>query len=312
MAFTMHSHSGQFCPGHAKDSLEDVIQHAISVGYKTIGLTEHMPRTSLVDLYPEELVPSPEATLAELFPRHESYLAEARRLQEKYSSQIHILIGFEGEWIRPEYGPLIKTLAADETIDYFIGSLHHTCGIPIDFDRELYEKAMAASGGDGSEEALFCKYFDEQLELLEFLQPRVVGHFDLVRLFSEDINILRRSKLKEMPEIWTRIVRNLEAVKNYGGWLEMNTSGFRKGLEDPYPQRQIAEEWVRMGGKFTFSDDSHGIAQVMTNYERGIEYLESLGVTEVWTLERVMEEGKKKGLREKSVTLKEFRESLKL
>lgn len=55
MAFTMHSHSGQFCPGHAKDQLEDVVKHAISLGYKTLGLTEHMPRTKLSDLYPEEV-----------------------------------------------------------------------------------------------------------------------------------------------------------------------------------------------------------------------------------------------------------------
>lgn len=55
MAFTMHSHSGQFCPGHAQDQLEDIIKHAISIGYKTMGLTEHMPRTELADLYPEEV-----------------------------------------------------------------------------------------------------------------------------------------------------------------------------------------------------------------------------------------------------------------
>ncbi len=55
MAFTMHSHSGQFCPGHAKDQLEDIIKHAISIGYTTMGLTEHMPRTDLQDLYPEEV-----------------------------------------------------------------------------------------------------------------------------------------------------------------------------------------------------------------------------------------------------------------
>jgi histidinol-phosphatase (PHP family) len=51
----MHSHSGQFCPGHAKDQLEVIIQHAISQGYKTIGLTEHMPRYEQSDLYPEEV-----------------------------------------------------------------------------------------------------------------------------------------------------------------------------------------------------------------------------------------------------------------
>lgn len=55
MAFTMHSHSGQFCPGHAVDQLEAIIQHAISIGYKTIGLTEHMPRYWKQDLYPEEV-----------------------------------------------------------------------------------------------------------------------------------------------------------------------------------------------------------------------------------------------------------------
>ena len=59
MAFTMHSHSGQFCPGHAKDQLEDIVLHAIKIGYKTIGLTEHMPRTDLGDLYPEEVPPPP-------------------------------------------------------------------------------------------------------------------------------------------------------------------------------------------------------------------------------------------------------------
>jgi histidinol-phosphatase (PHP family) len=55
MAFTLHSHSGEFCPGHAKDQLEDIVKHAISVGYKTIGFTEHMPRYDLRDLYPEEV-----------------------------------------------------------------------------------------------------------------------------------------------------------------------------------------------------------------------------------------------------------------
>jgi PHP domain len=61
MAFTMHSHSGQFCPGHAKDQLEAIVQHAISQGYATMGLTEHMPRYDKADLYPEEvrrLIPS--------------------------------------------------------------------------------------------------------------------------------------------------------------------------------------------------------------------------------------------------------------
>jgi len=51
----MHSHSGQFCPGHAKDQLNAIIETAIARGFKTFALTEHMPRNSEKDLYPEEV-----------------------------------------------------------------------------------------------------------------------------------------------------------------------------------------------------------------------------------------------------------------
>lgn len=63
MAFSMHSHSGQFCPGHAKDQLEVIIQTAIAKGFQSFSLTEHMPRNSPADLYPEEVRPSLSYTL---------------------------------------------------------------------------------------------------------------------------------------------------------------------------------------------------------------------------------------------------------
>jgi len=231
----MHSHSGEFCPGHAKDSLEAIIQHAIVLGYKTMALTEHMPRTSLSDLYPEELTPDPQTSLAALMPRHLSFLAEALRLRSVYASKIHILIGFEGEWIRDGFAELVTSLAADARVDFFIGSLHHTCGIPIDFDRDMYASARDAAGG--TERELWGRYYDEQVGMLRSLKPRVVGHFDLIRLLSEN----PERNVREWEEVWEKVVRNLEIVKEYGGWLECNTSALRKELGEPYPARGIAE-----------------------------------------------------------------------
>ncbi|KAI1474020.1 histidinol-phosphatase [Daldinia eschscholtzii] len=280
MAFTMHSHSGQFCPGHAKDQLEDIIKHAIGLGYTTIGLTEHMPRTSLEDLYPEEL-DNPEGSLAELLPRHEAYLLEAQRLQTKYASQIHIIIGFEGEWPRPAYATIVMQLAAHPSIDYFVGSLHHIDGIPIDYDASYYGRAVTSAGG--SEELAAERYYDQQYAMLTALHPRVVGHFDLVRLLSSNPG---RDVAISWPGVWDRVCRNLRVIVEYGGWLECNSSALRKGLAEPYPARPIATEWLRLGGRFTLSDDSHGIAQVGTNYGRALEYLASLGVTTMWTLRR--------------------------
>ncbi|OAA43867.1 histidinol-phosphatase [Beauveria brongniartii RCEF 3172] len=291
MAFTMHSHSGQFC-SHAVDQLEDIIKHAISVGFKTIGLTEHMPRYHERDLYPEELSDGPEAALAALAAlprRHEAYLAEAQRLQAAYASQIHILIGFEAEFIRPEYGPLVAQLAAASScVDYFIGSVHHVHSVPIDYDAATMRAAIAASSrtGDpadpGTEETLYEDYYDLQHQMLAALRPRVVGHFDLVRLLSED----PARDVRQWTGVWERIRRNLRQAAEQGAWLECNSAALRKGLAEPYPCRVIAEEWLRLGGKFTLSDDSHGIGHVATNYLGAVKYLQSLGVEHVWTFRR--------------------------
>ncbi|KAJ4153457.1 hypothetical protein LMH87_009942 [Akanthomyces muscarius] len=287
MAFTMHSHSGQFC-SHAVDQLEDIIKHAISVGFKTIGLTEHMPRYDERDLYPEELSEGPQAALAAMPRRHEAYLAEAQRLQAAYASQIHILIGFESEFIRPEFGPLVAQLAsASPCIDYFIGSVHHVHSIPIDYDAAMMAAAVAASSrtgdpADGTEETLYEDYYDLQHEMLTTLRPRVVGHFDLIRLLSVD----PARDVRQWTGVWARVVRNLKVAAEQGAWLECNSAALRKGLAEPYPCRSIAKEWLKLGGKFTLSDDSHGVNHVATNYLGAVTYLQSLGVEDVWTIRR--------------------------
>jgi len=279
MAFSMHSHSGQFCPGHAKDDLEVVLQTAIARGMQTFAFTEHMPRIADSDLYPEEVEAG--HTIAQLRPRHEAYILEAVRLQEKYKDQIMILIGFEADWIRPSYALIIRELASNPAVDFFIGSVHHVNEIPIDYDASFFEAAVAKAGG--TEEKLFEDYFDEQFEMLKALKPRVVGHFDLIRLLSKEKDAGLRAK---GGKVWEKVVRNLRVVVESGGLLEINSAGLRKGLKEPYPGRAICEEYLKMGGKFTLSDDSHGVEHLGTNYVRAIEYLESLGVTELYTFER--------------------------
>jgi histidinol-phosphatase (PHP family) len=98
--------------------------------------------------------------------------------------------------------------------------------------------------------------------------------------------------------------RNLAFVHQYGGILECNTSALRKGLKEPYPARAVAETWLALGGRFTMSDDSHGVAQVATNYARAATYLEGLGVEEVWTFDREPETGE---LKERAVSLDVFK-----
>ena len=224
MPYSHHSHSGQFC-GHAKSTLEEVVQTAIAKGFHTFAMTEHMPRP-IEDFYPGESEEHTEESLAESF---DNYIIEAHRLKDLYSSKIQLFIGFESEYIRPSTLQLVKDILAKNTFDFFVGSVHHMYTIPIDFDQAAYDRAREKAGG--SEEKLFEDYFDVQYEMLQVLRPPIVGHFDLIRLLSDH----RDDNFKDMIGVWERIRRNLKLIASYGGLLELNSAGLRKGLAEPYP-----------------------------------------------------------------------------
>jgi histidinol-phosphatase (PHP family) len=234
MVVSFHSHSGEFCR-HAKGNLEEVVLEAVAQGFRTFGLTEHMPRFRTEDLYPEESDLTP-ADLERIFA---DYVKEARRLQREFEGKIELLVGMETEYINAE--SLVKSLAIKEEykLDYLVGSIHHVREIPIDFDEPTLvraEQLCASEAGDcphGGTEEVFRVYFDAQYEMLKALKPEVVAHFDLIRLFRPEHAI--------SEAVWERIRRNVAFIVSYGGLFEVNTSAWRKGLPYAYPQRDILE-----------------------------------------------------------------------
>lgn len=232
MPFSHHSHSGEFCPGHAQDSLEDVIKTAISKQFKVFALTEHMPRHD-EDRYPEEIEAG--HNLESQIRNESNYFAKAQELRAKYQDKIALPIGFESDWCGPHSLELIQQSLQNHNFDFFIGSIHHVRGIPIDYDQASYDRARTSAGG--TDEELFEEYFDEQLGMLKALRPVVVGHFDLVRLKSSDFNVGWQS----MKGVWSRILRNLDFVASYGGILEINSAAMRKGMDEPYPKSEICQ-----------------------------------------------------------------------
>lgn len=285
MPFSHHSHSGQFCPGHAKDELEAIVQTAIRRKMQVFALTEHMPRHD-ADLYPEEI--EADMDLDWQFENERKYYTEARRLRDKYGSQIELPIGFECDWIRPESHELIQRSIRTYEFDFFVGSVHHVHTVPIDFDQAMYDQAKNAAGG--TDERLFEDYFDAQFDMLQALRPPVVGHFDLIRLKSDNPD----GSFRTMNGVWDRILRNLRYVASYGGILELNFAAMRKGMSEPYPKREICQvirlqahgdfelivkAYLSMDGKFCLSDDSHGIDQIATNYNHLPEFLRLTGIS---------------------------------
>ncbi|KAJ9606906.1 hypothetical protein H2200_008917 [Cladophialophora chaetospira] len=274
MPHSHHSHSGQFCPGHARDSLDAIVQHAISLHMTVFALTEHMPRHD-IDRYPDE---GPEHDLTHQLANEEAYFKEALRMREKYRGQIEIPIGFESDWIRPESADLIRQSIDRYGFDFFMGSVHHVHTVPIDYNQEMYHEARRIAGG--TDERLFGDYFDAQLGMLKSVRPPVVGHFDLIRLKSDDPN----QNLQGLKGVWERVLRNLDFIAKYGGILEINSSAVRKGMDDPYPKREVCQAALEKGIRFCLSDDSHGIDHIAHSYDRVLQFVEQVGIQSLTSL----------------------------
>lgn len=178
----------------------------------------------------------------------DKFYAEATRLKHKYESTIALPIGFESEWIRPSSLSLIRRLQSKYQFDMFVGSVHHVHTIPIDFDRKMYAEAREKSGG--RDDRLFEDYFDAQYDMLQALKPPVVGHFDLIRLFSED----PERSFQQWEGVWAKINRNLRFVAGYGGILELNSSALRKGMTEPYPKVEICQVSAHRPSRITGFD----------------------------------------------------------
>ncbi|WWC86159.1 uncharacterized protein L201_001032 [Kwoniella dendrophila CBS 6074] len=313
MPHSHHSHSGQFCR-HAKDQLDDVVKEAIRQGFEVFGLSEHAPRWRVEDLFPEEADLKP----SDLLSIYLDFLKTAIELKIKYQDQIKLLISIETDYITNiDLTNILDLINEHEEINYIVGSVHHVNGISIDFDKSTWLRSiqscsknefsrtmnpgpppfleLPSTDDDNPEKEsikyqndykptekeliVFLKnYLDQQFNLINFYKPEIIGHFDLCLLWIPDF------KLKFIPIIWNRIIRNVKTVIEYGGLFEANSAAIRKGWKGSYPSEDILELIISLGGKICLSDDSHGISYVGLNYLKMKDYLVDQGVKEIWYL----------------------------
>ena len=263
-------HSGTFC-SHAEDTLEKVVERYIELNFDWICLTEHMPAASTPFLPVEEA----EAGFDVISSRHrfEKYFQEARRLAELHKDRIEIFAGFETDVYSGYEDEVAKHIVRFKP-DLIVGSVHHVHDVLFDDTARNYRRAVEVSGGI---EALYCDYFDAQLELIETFQPAVVGHFDLIRIHDSDY--LERW---EIPRIRDRALRNLARIKALGLILDLNVRALAKGAAEPYISAPWLEFAIKEGIAIVPGDDSHGVASVGNCMDDGISQLIAKGGSTNW------------------------------
>jgi histidinol-phosphatase (PHP family) len=271
--FSYHGgHSGEFC-GHAKGQLSSVVEAACARGFTTYGLSEHAPRFLREHLYPEEAALTP----ADLGKTFERYVERAVALRDEYADRLELLVGFETEALPLQSWPQkMREIRASAPFDYIVGSVHSVGETWIDLNVETSERAALACGGW---EALRAAYFDQLADLVQALQPEIVGHVDLIRRF-EGYDFAFSARAMQHAE------RVLEAARSAGSALEVNAAPARRGFGPVYPGPQVLSRACAMGVAATLGDDSHGPDTVGIGLDACLRALVDAGYRDVHYLTR--------------------------
>jgi len=263
-------HSGQFC-NHARDLLEDIVLQYIELGFKRVGITEHIPPVNDDFLYPEEK--ALHLTAVDLNKRFENYFKTLNHLKKKYSAEIKLFAGMETE-AYTGYIPHVKRLISTFQPDYIVGSVHHIHDIYFDYSREDYDKAAAVCG---SYEALYETYFDRQHEMIQALKPFVVGHFDLIRIYDQAY-----AKRLLNPKIQEKVLRNLRLIKSLNLVMDFNLRPLARGEKEPYLTDSVLNAVKEMDIPVVPGDDSHGVNEAGGHVDKAIEILKARGFNTQW------------------------------
>ena len=192
-----------------------------------------------------------------------SYFKNARKLQQKYSKKMNLLVGCELGYAEEEeacskYEALIKCYKPD----YIINSVHSVGGI----DFSLLGKVL-------TKKEMYNKYIQLVRKSIDApYRYDVLGHLGYVVRYVENgsLNELLENNKTEIYDI-------LNAVIDKGKILEVNTSTY--GLEQKtIPCEETLKIYYELGGRnILFGSDAHGVEKILDKFDYVTEMLTSIG-----------------------------------
>lgn len=240
-------------------SPESMVKRAVSLGLKTLCITDHMDY-----LFPKQYAP-----MTFVFDPDE-YFSKLQELKEMYRGKLDIRTGIElGLRNEPDVCPACidyyKKLTADYPFDFVIGSTHVLEHLDPYYP-EYWEKHSRKDG--------LRAYFEAILENVDnYDMFQVYGHLDyLVRYVPDGIRDYRFADYADLLEtILKKLIAN-------GRGIELNTAGYKYGLSFAHPRPEVLKLYRELHGEIlTIGSDAHAPEHLGYDFSRAEELLRSLG-----------------------------------
>jgi histidinol-phosphatase (PHP family) len=229
-------------------------------GIAELGVSEHVYRfTQALDVWD-----------------HELWRESARDDLDAYCSFVRdetdLRLGIEADFI-PGREDRMAALLEDRPWDYVLGSIHFLGDGALDYDRfDVWTRADSA-------DKVWRTYFTWLGEAAASGMFDILAHPDLVKHWGRE---------RPWPEKDLRYYYELamEPIAASGIAVEVSTAGLRKPVGEIYPAREFLELIVEAGCPIALSSDAHLPEHIGWEYERALELLADVGVTEIAVFER--------------------------
>lgn len=253
--FDYHMHSS--FSADCSIPMEEMVQQAIRNGLTEICFTEHIDYE-----YPDK-------SIVFDFDK-QKYTTTIEKLRAEYGNEIIIKKGVE-IGVQPHILSQCRQVATSNQFDFIICSLHTLQKTSLHY-KEIFQTVTA--------EKAFQLYYDELFHCIQqFQQYSVLGHVDLIKRYSDEFVD------NPFHDVLTTIFNEIIPA---GKGIELNTSGFRYGLESGMPSEDILRLYKQCGGEIlTLGSDAHRPSEIAFHFRESLQLIQSIGFTYIATFDQL-------------------------
>lgn len=238
--------------GHASGDPKEYAAHAVKMGLKEIGFSDHAPFI---------VRPLPGITMKmEELPIYHKMIEDVR---EQFKGKLDIRIGIEADFI-PGYEKKTKAMLDAYPYDYILGSVHFIKDWGFD------DPAERQKWNEHDINAVYRDYHELLRASARTGFYDIIAHADLVKKFGHRATVDMTSEIEKTARIF----------KETGVTVEINTSGRRKTVGEMYPALKDLIIYCRAGVPLTFGSDAHKPEEVGCDYDKAVELAKQAGYTE--------------------------------
>ena len=223
-----HTHT-TFCDG--KDTAEDIVKYAVSLGMTHLGFSGHMDPEIHMD-----------------FPLYAAEIGRLKRFGKE--NGLDILTGVELDVL---YEP-----AFTEEVEYMIGSTHYLDVVteePTSIDSSPEHVAFICDNFySGDYYKMAQAYYELESSVYDRLHCTFIGHFDLITRFNDDMHFLDETD----PRYQKAALSAMEYLVKKDVPFEINCGAVnRRRKKELYPHPVLLRALHDLGGRIIINSDAH-------------------------------------------------------